>query len=86
MKQNQNGNARRFIERIGKLFDEVAPEELAEAEQELQALGLDPSRVGKTLEQLALKSIRTRVMREHSDAVRARLRTQFGVDLTTKLN
>jgi hypothetical protein len=86
MKNNQNGNARRSVERIAQLFDEVPPEELAEMEEELRALGLDPSTVGENLEQLALKSIRERILREHSDAVRVRLRAQLGIDLTNKLN
>ena len=33
------------IDLIGESFDEVAPEELAEAEDELKELGLDPSEI-----------------------------------------
>ena len=86
MKKNQSGNARRSVEWITQLFDEIPPEELAEAEEELRALGLDPSAIGDNLEQLALKSIRERILRDHSDAVRARLRAHLGIDLTNKLN
>ena len=86
MKKKQNSHARRLVERISRLFDEVAPEELAEIEQELRALGLNPSAVGANLEQLALKSIQARILREHSDAVRAGLRAQSAIDLTYKLN
>jgi hypothetical protein len=86
MKKKQESGPRRLVERISQSFDEVAPEELTEIEQELRALGLNPSTVGENLEQLALKSIRARILREHSDAVRAGLRAQLAVDLTYKLN
>ncbi|HKN00337.1 MAG TPA: hypothetical protein VJX23_07445 [Candidatus Binataceae bacterium] len=86
MKKNQQGSARRSLERIAESFDEISPEELDEAAEELRALGLDPSTVGDKLEQLVLKSIRGRMLREHSDALRARVRAQIGIDLTSKLN
>jgi len=86
MRKNRNDSARQTLGRIVQLFDEVAPEELAEAEEELRALGLDPSTIGGKLERLALKSIRARMLREHSDAARARIRAQNGINLANKLN
>ncbi len=86
MKKNRKDSARQTLGRIAQLFDEVVSEELAEAEEELRALGLDPSAIGEKLEQLALKSIRGRMLREHSDAVRARVRAQIGINPANKLN
>ena len=40
MKKNRKDSARQTLGRIAQLFDEVVPEELAEAEEELRALGL----------------------------------------------
>lgn len=74
------------IDLIGKSFDEVAPGELAEAEEELKALGLDPSEVGGRLERKALKALRQRILHDHSNAARATEIARSGLNLPDKLN
>jgi hypothetical protein len=78
-------NLLRIRAKLAELFDGLVPEEIAEAEAELQELGLDPSRVGDKLELAAAKAITERILREHSGAVRAR-KGRTPIDLTNKLN
>lgn len=77
---------RRCIDLIGESFDEVAPEELVEAEDELKALGLDPSEVGGRLERKALKALRQRILHDHSNAARTIEIARSGLNLPDKLN
>jgi hypothetical protein len=57
---------RRSLRTMACFVDEVPPEGLPEAEEELRELGLDASAVGNRLERDALNAIRTRILREHS--------------------
>jgi hypothetical protein len=79
-------NRRRSIATLAELFDQVAPDEIDEAREELRAFLVDPSAAAGRLEQVALRSIRERILREHSDAARARIHGRVDVDLTNKLN
>ena len=79
-------NQRRSIATLAELFDQVAPDEVDEASEELRALLVDPSAAAGRLEQIALRSIRERILREHSDAARALIHRQVDVDFTNKLN
>ena len=79
-------NPRRSIATLAELFDQLAPDEIDEAREELRALGMDPLAAAGRLEQLALRSIRERILRGHSDAVRARTDMRLALDLTDKLN
>ena len=82
----KSGNRRRSIATLAELFDQVAPDEIDEAREELLALRVDPSAAAGRLEQTALKSIKERILREHSDAARALIRGRTDVYLTNKLN
>ena len=86
MRKKRRGNPQRSITTLAELFDQLAPDEIDEAKEELRALGLDPSAAAEKLERVALKSIRERILREHSDAARAGIDRRVGVDLTNKLN
>ena len=86
MSKRRSGNRRRSIATLAELFDQVAPDEIEEAREELCALGVDPSAAARRLEQVALRSIRERVLREHSDAARARIGRRAELDFTYKLN
>ena len=82
----KRGNRRRSIATLAELFDQVAPDEIDEAREELRAVGMDPSAAAGRLERLALRSIRERILCEHSDAARARTGKRVALDLTNKLN
>ena len=86
MRKTRLGNRRRSIATLAKLFDQVAPDEIDEAREELRALGVDPSAAAGRLEQVALRSIRERILREHSNAARAPIHRRTDVDFTDKLN
>jgi hypothetical protein len=79
-------NRRRAIATLAELFDQVGPDEIDEAREELRAFLVDPSAAARRLEQMALRSIRERILREHADAARARIHTCVDVDLTNKLD
>lgn len=79
-------NRRRSIATLAELFDQVAPDEIDEAREELRAFLVDPSAAAGRLEHVALRSIRERILREHSDAARARIHGRVDVDITNKLN
>lgn len=78
-------NRRRSITTLAELFDQLAPDEI-EAREELRAFLVDPSAAAGRLEQMALRLIRERILREHSDAARAGIHRRVDVDLTYKLN
>ena len=82
----RRGNRRRMIATLAELFDHVAPDEIDEVREELRALGVDPSAAARRLEQVALRSIRERILREHSNAARAPIHRRTAVDFTDKLN
>ena len=82
----KRGNRRRSIATLAELFDQVAPDEIDEAREELRALRVDPSAVAGRLEQMALRSIRERILREHLDAARALIHGRADVYFTNKLN
>lgn len=86
MNKSRKDGVRKSMELIARFLDQIVPDNRAEAEEELRALGLDPSAVGDRLAALAVKSIRARMIREHSDAVRGRILARPGIDLTDKLN
>ena len=86
MSKNRRENRRRSIATLAELFDQVAPDEIDEAREELWALGVDPWAAAGRLEQVALRSIRERILREHSDAARARTDRGAELDFTNKLN
>ena len=86
MSKRRSGNRRRSIATLAELFDQVAPDEIDEAKEELWALGVDFSAAAGRLEQVALRSIRERILREHSDAARARTGRLAELDFTYKLN
>ena len=48
---------REFLDRLADLFDEVPPESLEEAEQELRDAGLDPEAVGQRMSELAAQTL-----------------------------
>jgi hypothetical protein len=86
MSKKPSGSRRRSITTLAELFDQVAPDEIDEAMEELWALRVDPSAAAERLEQVALSSIRERILREHSDAARARTGRRPEFDFTYKLN
>lgn len=86
MSKKPGGNRRRSIATLAELFDQVAPDEINEAREELWALGVDPSVAAGRLEQVSLRSIRECILREHSDAARARTDRRAELDFTYKLN
>jgi hypothetical protein len=86
MNRNRKDLARRSVRRIGQFIEDIPPEDLIEAEEELRGLGLEASAVGTKLEQQALSAIRARILREHSYAARARIGLQGRIDLSNKLN
>jgi len=79
-------NGRASIATLAELFDQVAPDKIDEAREELQALGVDPSAAAGRLEQLALRSLGERILGEHSRAARALTHKRPDVDLINKLN
>jgi hypothetical protein len=86
MNKRRSANRRRSIATLAELFEQVAPDEIDEAGEELRALGVDPSAAAGRLEQLALRSLQERILREHSDAVRTLTNRRRDVDLAHKLN
>ena len=76
----------RAMTRMAWFIDEVPPEDLPEAEEELRQLGLNASAVGNRLQQRALSAIGARILREHSNAARSRTSLQGIIDLSNKLN
>ena len=68
MKNRRGGNSGRQVAKIASLFDELAPEELGEAEEELRALELDPGAIGERLEHLAIKELRAGILATHRNA------------------
>jgi hypothetical protein len=86
MSKNRRENRRRSIATLAELFDQVAPDEIDEAREELRALGVNALAAAGRLEQVALRSIRERILREHSDAARARTDWCAELDFTHKLN
>ena len=86
MSKKRRGNRRSSIVTLGKLFDQVVLDEVDEAREELWALGIDPSAAAGRLEQVALRSIRERILREHSDAAWARTDRRVELGFTNKLN
>jgi hypothetical protein len=86
MNRNRKDVVRRSVHRIGQFLEEIPPENLIEAEEELRGLGLEASAVGTKLEQQALGAIRARILREHSYAARSRISLQGRIDLSNKLN
>jgi len=86
MSQSRRGNSRRSIATLAELFDLLAPDEIDEATEELRALGLDPLAVAGKLEDAARKSLRERILREHSALMRAQIGGRSGADLTHKLH
>jgi len=48
---------REFLDRLADLFDEVPPESLEEAEQELRDAGLDPEAIGQRMSELAARTL-----------------------------
>jgi hypothetical protein len=79
-------NRRGLIATLAELFDRVAPNEIDEAREELRAVGVDPSAAAGRLEQLALRSLRERILAEHSHAARTLTHQRLDVDLINKLN
>lgn len=86
MSKRRSGSRRRSIATLAELFDQVAPDEIDEAREELWALGVDFCAAAGRLEQVALRSLRERILREHSDAARARTDRRAELDFTYKLN
>ncbi|MBV8135429.1 MAG: hypothetical protein JO121_07290 [Deltaproteobacteria bacterium] len=86
MSKTRGENRRRSTATLAELFEEVAPDEIDEAREELWALGVDPSAAAERLEEVALRSIRERILREHSDTARARTGRRAELDFTYKLN
>jgi hypothetical protein len=86
MSKKQRGNRKRSVATLAELFDQLAPDEFDEASEELRALGIDPSAAAGRLEHVALRSIRERILRGHSQAPRARTNRRADIDLTNKLN
>jgi hypothetical protein len=86
MSKRRSANRRRSIATLAELFEQVAPDEIDEAREELRALGVNPSAAAGRLEQLALGSLLERILRERSDAVRTLIHRRADVGLTNKLN
>ena len=86
MSKRRSASRRRSIATLAELFEQVAPDEIDEAGEELRALGVDPSAAAGRLEQLALRSLLERILRERSDAVRTLSHRRADVDLSNKLN
>ena len=86
MSKDRGENRKRSIATLAELFNQVAPDEIAEAREELRALGVDPSAAAGRLEQVALRSIGERILREHSDAARARTEWRAELNFNNKLN
>ena len=86
MSNRRGANRRRSIATLAVLFDQIAPDKIEEAREELRAMGVDPSAAAGRLEQLALRSLRERILGEHSDAARTLAHRRADMDLTNKLN
>jgi hypothetical protein len=84
MKKKHNRISRQSAEKIIEFVEELPPENLPEAEEELRSLQLQPHAVGGKLEQIASQAIRERMLREH--AARSRTHAQDASDLTNKIN
>jgi hypothetical protein len=54
MSNRRGANRRRSIATLAELLDQIAPDKIDEAREELRALGVDPSAAAGRLEQLAL--------------------------------
>ena len=78
----KRGNRWRSIATLAELFDQVAPDEIDEAREELRSLGVDPSPTARRLEQVALRAMRARILREHSIAAWALIHGRADVYLT----
>ena len=86
MSNRRGPNRRRAIATLAELFDQISPDKVDEAREELRALGIDPSAAAGRLEQLALRSLRERILGEHSYAARTLAHRRGNMDLTNKLN